>query len=72
MPRLELSGLNALNFSDTGKVRFTAQDRIRGEVEVTIVSPEDAYQLAEFLAQALSVWAAGGRPEDAGYLRLAG
>jgi hypothetical protein len=70
MAKLDLSGLDALHFSDQGKIRFTAKDRIRGDVEVTLSDPEDVLKLAQFLMTTVAVWSGNATPEDAGYGRM--
>lgn len=70
LPKLELTGISKMQFSERGSVRFASNDRIRGDVEITITNSEDAFLLAEFLAKALVVWSGGSTPEDVGYHRL--
>jgi hypothetical protein len=69
--KMDLSGVRDMSFSESGRIKFTADDRLRGETEVTITDPRDVKALAEFCAEFLALMQSGESPEEVGYLRIA-
>jgi hypothetical protein len=68
---MDLSNVRELSFSEHGKIKFKADDKVRGEADILLSDPRDVKVLAEFLVDVLAQMQAGTDPETAGYLRIA-